>query len=105
MDGVPLGHGSPFQVKVTGGGFHSFLVDPASMRGQIQAAGGAAIRLIPVDRAGNPLIGALSHNGRCDPRSSCGRFTDTIEKAGLKIIAECFLNGALTPRRYALNVA
>ena len=105
MDGVPLGQGSPFEVRVTGGGFHSFLVDPASMRGQIQAAGGAAIRLIPMDRAGNPLTGVFSHNGNCDPRSSCGRFTDTIEKAGIKIIAECFLNGALTQTRYELNVA
>ena len=105
MDGVPLGKGSPFKVRVTGGGFHSFMVDPASMLGQIQAYSGAAIRLIPVDKAGNPVKGAFSHDGHCDPKSSCARMTDAIEKEGINIAAECYRNGALIKTRYELDVA
>jgi hypothetical protein len=103
MDGVPLGHGSPFRVVVTGGGFHGFMVDPAYMTGGIAEVGGAAIRLIPVDKAGNPVKGALSHDGRCDPRSNCGQKVQTILKEPVLVESQCYRNGALTKTSYELD--
>ena len=105
MDGIPLGHGSPFRVVVTGGGFHGFMVDPAYMIGAIAEIGGAAIRLIPIDKAGNPVKGALSHNGKCDPRSSCGRNVQKIMTEPIQASSKCYRNGALTPTSFELDAS
>ena len=96
MDGVPLGQGSPFNILVTGGGFHSFMVDPFYMTGRVPASGGASIRLIPVDKAGNPVKGALSRDGHCDPNSACAHATAAIMAEGIGWVSECYLSGALT---------
>lgn len=105
MDGVPLGSGSPFKVFVTGGGFHGFMVDPFYMTGRVAAAGGAAIRLIPVDKAGNPVKGALSHDGYCNPASYCAKKTDEIMKEGIQVVSECYLSGALIKTKVELDAS
>ena len=103
MDGVPLGFGSPFKVEVVGGGFYTFMVDPFYMHGFVESAGGAMIRLIPVDKAGNPVKNALSDDDNCDPNSRCAAVYDAVAKAGFAMSSECYVNGALSKKEYELD--
>jgi len=103
MDGVPLGQGSPFRVSVTGGGFYGFQVEPSYNVGNTFSGGGAAIRLLPVDKVGNQVNGALSYDGNCNPNSFCARRIKAISDVGINVVSECYQTGALVKKLYTLD--